>query len=218
MRGRPDDSPDVRLSKTLSYILRHGAEKEYLKLRADGFIRLEDVLQRPKLKGFTVDDVRRVVAENDKQRFALLEESHEDGSHVLLIRANQGHTLKVQALELQPITSSEDLPLVIHGTFVKNWPRILLEGLKPMKRNHIHFATGFIGDGNCISGMRHACDIFIYLDIEKCFRDKISFFRSANGVILSAGLESTKGIPPDYFKKVHNKEGKTLFPEEDSEQ
>ena len=54
-RGRPNDDPDVRHSKTLSYILRHGAAKEGLKLRPDGFIRVEELvrcrllLQRPLL-------------------------------------------------------------------------------------------------------------------------------------------------------------------------
>lgn len=48
-RGRPNDSPDVQLSKTLSYILRHGAEKEGLKMRKDGFIKLDDLVRRPPL-------------------------------------------------------------------------------------------------------------------------------------------------------------------------
>ena len=43
-RGRPKDSPDVRYSKTLSYILRHGAIKEGLDMRNDGFIRVDDLV------------------------------------------------------------------------------------------------------------------------------------------------------------------------------
>ena len=41
---RPTDPPDIRISKTLSYILRHGAEKEGLPIRSDGFINLKDVV------------------------------------------------------------------------------------------------------------------------------------------------------------------------------
>jgi len=41
---RPNDSPDVAASKTLAYILRHGAEKEGLHMRSDGLIRLADVV------------------------------------------------------------------------------------------------------------------------------------------------------------------------------
>ena len=43
-RGRPTDDPDTRWSKTLSYILRHGAAKEGLQLRPDGFVRVEDLV------------------------------------------------------------------------------------------------------------------------------------------------------------------------------
>lgn len=42
--GRPTDSPEVRASKTLAYILRHGAEKEGLMIRSDGLVKLKDVV------------------------------------------------------------------------------------------------------------------------------------------------------------------------------
>ena len=41
---RPNDSPDVAASKTLAYLLRHGAEKESLHMRSDGYIKLSDVV------------------------------------------------------------------------------------------------------------------------------------------------------------------------------
>jgi 2'-phosphotransferase len=44
---RPNDSPDVATSKTLAYILRHGAEKESLHIRSDGYIKLDDVVSLP---------------------------------------------------------------------------------------------------------------------------------------------------------------------------
>jgi hypothetical protein len=44
-RPRKDESPDVKQSKALSYILRHGAVKEGLKLRPDGFVRVDDLVR-----------------------------------------------------------------------------------------------------------------------------------------------------------------------------
>jgi RNA:NAD 2'-phosphotransferase (TPT1/KptA family) len=41
---RPNESPDVKASKALAYILRHGAEKEGLDMRQDGFLKLKDVV------------------------------------------------------------------------------------------------------------------------------------------------------------------------------
>lgn len=42
-RGQHND-PNVELSKNLSYILRHGAQKEGLTIRTDGYVRLDDLV------------------------------------------------------------------------------------------------------------------------------------------------------------------------------
>ncbi|KAI9619326.1 hypothetical protein H4Q26_012010 [Puccinia striiformis f. sp. tritici PST-130] len=88
-KGRPADSPDVRHSETLSYILRHGAIKEKLEIGADGFIRLDELLKRPKMKNNTIKDIKRVVAENEKQRFTIIEQEEADGTMIRYIWANQ---------------------------------------------------------------------------------------------------------------------------------
>ncbi len=44
LRGFPKDSPEVRLSKTLSWILRHGAKSEGLFMRSDGYVRVNDLV------------------------------------------------------------------------------------------------------------------------------------------------------------------------------
>jgi hypothetical protein len=63
-------------------------------------------------KPYTLADVLRVVADNDKQRFALQEAPWGDAAVFaaeLLIRANQGHTVQVEQLQLELIASPEDL-------------------------------------------------------------------------------------------------------------
>ena len=45
LRGHPKDSPDVRISKTLSWILRHGAKSEGLHMRPDGYVRVNDLVR-----------------------------------------------------------------------------------------------------------------------------------------------------------------------------
>lgn len=37
---------NVQISKALSYLLRHGAEKEKLHIGTDGYVKLDDILQR----------------------------------------------------------------------------------------------------------------------------------------------------------------------------
>lgn len=44
LRGHPKDEEDVRISKTLSWLLRHGAKKEGLTMRPDGYVRVHDLV------------------------------------------------------------------------------------------------------------------------------------------------------------------------------
>lgn len=44
LKGNPRDDPKTRLSKTLSYVLRHGAEKEGIPIRPDGFTLVDDLV------------------------------------------------------------------------------------------------------------------------------------------------------------------------------
>jgi len=45
-RSKRNESENTIISKSMSYILRHGAEKEGLKMRADGFVRVEDLVSK----------------------------------------------------------------------------------------------------------------------------------------------------------------------------
>lgn len=42
---KKEDNPDVRLSKTISWLLRHGAQQEGIKIRADGYVLMHDLLE-----------------------------------------------------------------------------------------------------------------------------------------------------------------------------
>jgi hypothetical protein len=44
MRGLPKDSPQVKLSKTITWLLRHGANREGLSIRPDGYILVEEIV------------------------------------------------------------------------------------------------------------------------------------------------------------------------------
>ncbi|CAG8839621.1 6053_t:CDS:2, partial [Gigaspora margarita] len=154
---RGDETPLVKLSKSLSYVLRHHAKDEGLDIREDGYVKLDDL---------------------------------------------------VKNLELEEITDPLQFPEVIHGTYLRNWKNIESEGLSKMARNHIHLATGLFGTESVISGMRKNCDLFIYINLSKALEDGIRFFRSANEVILTEGVNGL--LNPKYFLKVVDKYGKVI--------
>jgi hypothetical protein len=61
----------VKLSKAMSYLLRHGAAEAGLAMQPGGHVELRALLMQPTLRGCTVEEVETIVATNDKQRFAL---------------------------------------------------------------------------------------------------------------------------------------------------
>ena len=64
----------------------------FLLFSTGGFLYVDEILKHRKAKDWSVRDVERVVATNDKQRFHL--EPHPDNGR-LRIRANQGHSMAV---------------------------------------------------------------------------------------------------------------------------
>ena len=141
---------------------------------------------------------------------------------ILCIRANQGHSIDMinSDLLLQRLTPDDLLQnynTMVHGTFFSSWECILSSGgLRRMKRNHIHFATGLPNkvDGSknsVISGMRKSCDVYIYVNVYKCVNDNIPIYKSDNGVLLTAGVDASGILPIQYFSHVTDASGNVLF-------
>lgn len=126
-------TPDklVSVSKYMSFVLRHQPDSIGLTLDAQGWARIDDLIACAGRDGKTLTKglIEEVVARDAKRRYAV----SEDGSK---IRANQGHSVKVD-LQLEPAEPPEFL---YHGTSQRSVPEILKQGLKPMKRHHVHLS------------------------------------------------------------------------------
>lgn len=184
----------------MSYLLRHGAVKERISISPQGYVSVSDILERIEFRDCTVDDIHRVVEENEKKRFTL---SNIDG--VLVIKANQGHSLsRVDDLSLRTIDKPEYE--IIHGTYFKYWESIKAKGLSRMSRTHIHFSKG----RNFICGLRRNAEIFLTIDFEKAKADGIKFYESENGVVLCPG-NSEGYLETKYFLKAVTANGTKLI-------
>ncbi|KAL8796843.1 MAG: hypothetical protein Q9195_000926 [Heterodermia aff. obscurata] len=152
--GNSSEPRDVQISKAMSWLLRHGAKGEGIKMDANGYINVADLMAWRKFHNLsvTLSELRTVVDTNAKQRFSMIPlpstisgHSDDDPSHYL-IRANQGHSLAISSENLlKPILATDsDFPsLVVHGTNDEAWSGIRKSGgLKRMSRRHVHFATG----------------------------------------------------------------------------
>ncbi|KAH9644733.1 hypothetical protein HF086_003838 [Spodoptera exigua] len=195
------NNKDIQLSKSLSWLLRHGAVKEGFKLSPEGYLEVNKILQHKTFRGkYTTLDIERVVSNNDKQRFKVRKNP---STNCLEIKANQGHTISdVTDADLTPITEVK-YNTVIHGTYLKCWKVIKNEGLCRMKRKHIHLAKGTLDDASVISGLRQNTEVHIYINLSKALADGIKFFESENGVILTSGNKEGY-LESKYFEKVVN--------------
>lgn len=206
----------VRISKTLTQILRHRAIDLGVKIRPDGYCRLTEVLAVSWLSELdcTLADVEEVVKESDKKRFDMMEE---DGER--LIRAAQGHSIKVVEDEclLRRLTAEdEELPdTCVHGTYRRHFEKIRAGGLLAggthgqSFRKHVHFSPFNPFDHRVISGMRFDCEVAIWIDLRRALEDGLPFYMSANQVILSPGENGR--VDQRYFIKAEDlKSGQTL--------
>ncbi|CAB3223348.1 unnamed protein product [Arctia plantaginis] len=201
---------DFHLSKSLSWLLRHGACEEGFELSPEGYLEVCKILQHPLFQSrYQLSDVVRVVRQDAKQRFNL-RQSPSTGN--LEIKANQGHSIPTVSDDgLTPILTPK-YSTVVHGTYYKWWSSIERDGLNRMSRNHIHFAKGTLDDPKVISGLRESAEILIYINLPKALADGYKFFESENGVILTSG--NHRGfLKPEYFlRAVCLKTGRILYP------
>lgn len=184
----------VKISKRLCWLLRHRLH-EIPEADSGGFIPVPVLLQRSDFQGVTLEDLERLVTQNEKQRFTM--ETRADGQ--VYIRANQGHSHKsgqVVDPEMVYTKITEPLPYCVHGTSRKAYESIRESGLNRMSRTHIHFASS----PEAKSGFRATSTVLIHVNMNMAMNDGIDFFLSSNGVILSEGHQGSIG--PQYFTQV----------------
>lgn len=171
-----------RESKFLSRVLRHQPEMVGLSLGPGGWVSVDDLLRGMKKAGCPIqlDELRQIVADNDKKRFTL----SEDGRR---IRAAQGHSVAVD-LDLVPI---EPPATLFHGTAQANLDAIFAEGLKPGRRRHVHLS---LDEETAVKvGQRHGKPVVLRVETGRMHDAGLTFWRADNGVWL------TDHVAPEYL-------------------
>ena len=177
------DSSLVRTSKFLSLVLRHDPARVGLTLDPAGWVAVEELLAAAARAGVPLDRalLKRVVTENDKQRFAL----SPDGAR---IRANQGHSVPVEL----GLTPREPPEVLFHGTAARNLDAIRREGLRPGKRTHVHLSTDEATA--TVVGRRHGgATVVLRVAAGAMHRAGHEFVRAENGVWLA------KAVPGEFI-------------------
>ena len=160
-------------SKFLSLVLRHKPEQIGLNMDANGWVYVDELLQKCNRNKFHLDfkTLVEIVETNDKKRFIFSEDQKR-------IRANQGHTVEVD-LEFVATTPPDSL---YHGTVENFIDSIKEKGLNKMKRLHVHLSKDI--ETALKVGSRRGKPIILKIDASKMAADGFPFYLSANGVWL----------------------------------
>ncbi|MEJ2568450.1 MAG: RNA 2'-phosphotransferase [candidate division WOR-3 bacterium] len=171
----------IKLSKFLSFVLRHHPEQYNLELDEEGFVSLDDLmnaLKNTRHSWAEVEDVEKIISEGERRRFEIKRGK---------IRALYGHSVRVKI-------EGSFCPkgTLYHGTSPEKLSEILSEGLSPMERQFVHLSkdkeTAFkVGERH------HPNPIILEIDAEEAFKNGVEFF-DKDVVILS------NKIPPEFIK------------------
>ncbi|CAG2202527.1 TPT1 [Mytilus edulis] len=183
-----DHGVDRHLSKTLIYVLRHGASKWGLKVLPGGFVYVDELLSRhPGLSGYTLKELTRLVEVDVDKRFTL-ERDQDHGWWK--IKANQGHSIEVGSFGM-PSVEENTVAHAYHYTTMLAWGDIEEEGLRRMNRQHIHLLS------EVPPTFKPHWEVQIMIDVPRAQAEGYEFFWAPSRAILCPGNQA--GVLPVKF-------------------
>ena len=174
-----------KVSKFLSFVLRHKPEAINLTLDPNGWASVAELIQKsqPKFE-LTTELIKQVVITNEKKRFSFSDDEN-------FIRANQGHSIDVD-LKLSP---KEPPEILYHGTATRFLDSIKQQGLKAGQRQHVHLSSN-LETANAV-GKRYGRPVILEVAAGTMYQKGHEFFLSANGVWL------TEYVPNKFFMVIN---------------
>jgi putative RNA 2'-phosphotransferase len=161
----------TKISKRLSYILRHAPDSVGLILDEQGWVSVNDLVTKfgdP----LSIEDLKEVVETNDKKRFAFNDDFTK-------IRASQGHSIEID-LAYEPTTPPDFL---YHGTATRFIQSIENQGLMKGSRHHVHLSLDEVTARKV--GSRHGSPIILTIKSKEMFEAGYVFYVSENDVWLT---------------------------------
>ena len=177
----------VRKSKKLSWLLRHGAIDANVDMDAAGWVSIDQVLRICALGRGQLDEI---VARNNKSRLTV---------RGTMIRAVQGHSTSGTPVTVEALEASwhqwTGVAPVFHGTNPRALSDILVQGLKPMNRTHVHLAQS---EGSKV-GKRANVGVLVGVCPTQLAAAGSPLYQADNGVLLTrfvpvSAIVSVQGV------------------------
>lgn len=170
-----------KISKFLSYILRHQPEAIGITLDTDGWVNIDNLIMQANQHGEQLNRelIEQVVKTSDKKRFTI----SDDG---VKIRAAQGHST-----QQVNISHAEQMPpeFLYHGTATQFIDSIKKQGLVAGSRHYVHLS----GDEKTANkvGERHGKPVVLKVKTLQMYQQGFKFYLADNGVWLTNTVPNT---------------------------
>jgi putative RNA 2'-phosphotransferase len=175
----PNARQDESLSRFLCMVLRHKPEVVGIRLDAEGWVSVRDLVPaiRAKWKKCPVSPaiIERIVEADPKTRYEL-----DTRTQPARIRATYGHSLAVRIAypEVQPPE------ILYHGTTRRFLWRILREGLTPMGRQYVHLSADW-AMAREVGRRRDNEPAILSVDAKRMEQQGHAFFKTPGGLYLA---------------------------------
>lgn len=172
--------PPERLSRFLSYLLRHRPADYPLAFDGHGFAPWADVVElvQERFYDATEEEIRAAVNRPEKQRFEFRDDK---------VRATYGHSFPVD-LGLEPVEPPAEL---YYGTARDLAQSILKGGLKPRDRRYVHLSAS-IEEAEAVGKRRDPAPAIIVVDTRAAQQAGMAFY-------LSGPLYLAETVPPQFL-------------------
>ena len=164
-----------KLSKIVSYALRHAPWEYELELDGEGWVEIEQLLTALRYdtewKEITENELSKMIEVSDKKRHEIL-----DGK----IRALYGHSVPQKILK----ESSTPPSILYHGTKRHLVQQILSEGIQPMGRQYVHLSVD-IETAEIVGKRKDSDPVILQIQAEQAFNEGIQFYQGNNIVWLA---------------------------------
>lgn len=169
---------DVTLSKFMSLLLRHQPDAFGLAPDEQGYVPLDELVlvvsSQAGWQSVGADDLRRVVASSDKQRYEI------DGDR---IRARYGHSIARRIT----YPACEPPERLYHGTAPGALLLIRKQGLRAMSRQYVHCATE-PALARQVGGRHAKAPVVLVVRALEAWRDGIAFYSPEDRIYLADAI------------------------------
>jgi putative RNA 2'-phosphotransferase len=158
--------PQERISRFLTYLLRHRPKEYPLVFDQRGFVEWRDVVAivQERFRDVTEEDIRAVVSDSQKKRFEIEGES---------VRATYGHSFPVDLGQ----EAAEPPPRLYYGAARDIAQSMLRNGLKPRDRQYVHLSMT-AAEAESVARRHDPTPAIVVVDAEGARADGIQFYRS----------------------------------------